>query len=526
MATCEKCGVTFEPSKDVVEVTSLRVLCPSCFAARQAAKAAKTAVPVSQTAAVASAAPAAARPSPASPHPAPPAKPVAAKPAAVPAKPAPARVARAPKKHRIDASTLESHELSKKQGRSALIGFIVAVVILAVAGVTLWKVMGIHKSERDVQAAYQAKLDKFREDFQAIDISNEEGANRLVAFVDLEENQALWKAADYAPDVVSRRAKAKTFLEQQAERQGLLDRLSAIENALAQAATIAPAELAEQRRRIEELIPKADFLGAEFPSRMKALRDTADKTYVERLKTEATNASHADPMSRQELSKIQFSEDEVLKIYEAAYRLWDKNKSDAALGEKKSYYEGIYRSVMSFSDTAVGRFFTAEEIEKTPWTDLLSGEQASNWAGEAVKGFERRIENGVMHLIGPDPSVGSEAIISVGDREQWRDFLIDIEFTIVKGKFTVFMRLPRSWQENVELLELSTAEGLFTPGESCAMWLRMVGSTFAYEIRSEDSNGPESSPISWTQVRKGAIGLSIPKNSEVKITRLRIKALR
>jgi len=54
----------------------------------------------------------------------------------------------------------------------------------------------------------------------------------------------------------------------------------------------------------------------------------------------------------------------------------------------------------------------------------------------------------------------------------------------------------------------------------------VIGSTFSDWVKTNGSEAPNQGAISWTQVRKGAIGLVLPTGSELKLTRLRMRLLR
>ncbi len=568
MLTCEKCGVSFKQPETVVEVTSLRVLCPTCAAERAAAKASKAAaaaaprgeaVPAATRASAAGVRPSLPTqpratvndfPPPGTLQPSRKEEPGAARPALprrpagevgsspgprhstqaaagrAPASPGPVKkpVARKHKKH-VDLDTLASSQLKKRGSRESLLAFGSAVVVIAIAGVVLWKVLGRKKEEAAVERARLERIENFRASFMAFDLATEEGAQRLIAFAD--ENKPIWNEQEFAAEVMTRTAKAKTFLEGLEERRTLTARLEEIEGIMARAAELPPGDLAEQRRRLEEVAAKADLVGTEFVARVNKDREDADRIYLERLVSSAETAAAAEPLDRAALTALQQAEDEVLKIYENSYRAWQKNMQDPVVKEKKDEHESRYKALIQLSDQAVEHFFTPEAIENTPWRDLLAPDQVSLWRGGSdVKGFERRIDNGVMHLVGPDPSEKSEVISSIGDKEIWRDFLLEMEFTILKGRTTLYFRLPPVWQENVESLELTTDEGAFEAGRSYTYAYKVLASTFAEEDLGEDSLGPTVKNISWTRVRKGAFGISIPKDTEIKFTRLRAKVLR
>jgi hypothetical protein len=558
MQTCENCGASFEPNDSVVEVTSLRILCPKCLAERQAAKArkalqasapshaARTEAPAPRAPGAASApraapAPAAGRPvaskpadrqssaAPAArPRPTESARSEASSKAAAPASPPPPVPARkavkgsSKKKQRVE--THSSEEIQKKSSREVLVAFLIAFVILGVAGGALYKAYLKKTSEETADRKHKEEIETFRATFMAMDMTTEEGATALVAFG--AENKPKWEVEEFAGEVVSRTAKAKNFLEAAEERRKVVQRMEAVEAVLARAAELQPSELAEPRRQLEEIAARAELVGPEFVQRVAAAQQQADSVYLERLLSSANAAAATEPLDRAALTTIQQAEDEVLKIFEAAYRAWDVNKQEATLREKKERYEKLYTGLIKLSDESVERFFTPEVVAAVPWTDLLATDQEANWVGATVQGFEHRIVNGVLHMVGPAPEVGGEGIISIGDREQWRDFALDIEFTLVKGECSIHLRLPRTFQENVQNINLTTDDGYYEAGVSHKFTVSLIGSTQLEEDVSEESIGPSKVKVPWTQVRKGAIGISLPKNSEVKFTRFRIKILR
>ncbi|NOT30352.1 MAG: hypothetical protein HOP15_07880, partial [Planctomycetes bacterium] len=429
-----------------------------------------------------------------------------------------------PKKTPVDAEELR-RDLKKKGSRELIVSFAVAFVVFVVAGVVLWKVLGQKKAEQAAAEAYQDRVQDFKTKFMAFDIQEETSAKQLIAFA--EEHKALANSLeDFASEVVSRVAKAKTFLEGLEQRRDLEQRLTAIEQALANAAQLAPIDLAEQRRRLDELAAKAGIGGPEFVARVARDREQAEQVYVERLVTSSQAAAAAETLDRAALATIQQGEDELFKLLDVSYKAWDKNKQDEVLITKKNEYQEKYQSLVKLSDEAVQRFYTPEVIEATPWRDLLSAEQASAWKSDAAKGYERRIENGLLHLIGPDPSEKSEIVMTIGDREVWRDYEIDMEFTIVKGQFTAYFRVPIVWQDNIWYADLKTDEGYLIPGEAYSYTFRIVASTFTEEQHSEDSPGPTVDNVSWTKPRKGAFGIGVSKDTEVKFTRLRARVLR
>lgn len=551
MLTCENCGKSFvQPENQVQEVTTLRVLCPPCTAARAAAKARKAtaavrpggdakpqaAPPASIPAKKVQARPESvqARPKAATvPAPAPTPRPAsssasasastsspAASPSTRPQRPTP-KLAKKPK---IDVDSLQSHKLQKRGSREVLIAFGAAVVVFVVAGVVLWKVLGQKAAEKEAQDKVQAAEDNFRNEFRSFDIATEEGATRLIAYG--EENRPIWADIDeLGSEVISRTAKAKDFLATLATKRELTQRLEAIEQVMAGAANLPPSELAEQLRRMDELKPKALIVGTDFEARLDKDRAEGERVHMERLMATAEAAAATEPLDRAALTTLGTVEDDVHRIFENVYRLWDKNKQDPPLAEKKTDYEQKYKHVIELADSSVERFFTADVIEGLPWRDLLADPAAWKTTKE-LKGYEHNIDNGVLHLIGPAPDADGQGVMSIGDKEVWRDFIVEMEITILKGNCELFFRLSPVWQKNVESRELTTDEGHLEPERTYTYVFSVIASTLTEEQMGEDSDGPLRDRVSWTQIRKGAFGISVPKDTEIKFTKLRAKVLR
>ncbi len=560
MPICEKCSVSFSLPEGPVEVVTTRVLCPACLREYRAAKAAKVAslqkaptqkTPTQQTptqkapstnqrpAQPHAAAPprprtaldaepgalpparavgkrplapseSLARPKNAQPRSTLPAKPISAKRPSEPAK-LERRPARKPSRDR-EFIARETQALKKRESRTLWIGGITALVLMAAAGGVVWMVVGKKTAEQEAFAAAKKRVDDFYAQFQAMEMTTEEEAQALVNFA--EQNQDIWRTEEIAPDVNSRMAKAKNTIDRMREVTSLLERLAKIEEVLKTPETQSAEALAEERRKLDELEAKAGMVGDEFVARVKAARATADQWYVTRLHEEAKAAAVALP-GREALAKYTRAEEEILKIYEKTVK--DQNK------EAQGFFQQQYREVIQESDALCASVFTDAAIEATPWRDLLAGDEVSKWRAAALEGFEHRIENGVLHILGPSPQAGALGILSIGDDEFWRDFVLDFEFAILKGDFQIYLRLGPKVDGSSESVSYTT-EGpdAVNVGETYPAEVSFIGSTMAVTL--EENPTPYES--SWTKRRKGAIGLVIPEGSEIRFTRMRIRVLR
>ncbi len=547
MPICEKCSVSFSLPDGPVEVVTTRVLCPACLREYRAAKAAKVSSlrPTSSTNQRPGQTHAAPPPRPrtaldAEPERAapPPARPVVKKPLAspeslarpknaqprsgLPAKPTsakrapePAMLERRPaKKSSLDREFIarETQALKRRESRTLWIGGITALLLMAAAGGVVWVVVGKKTAEKEAFAAAKKRIDDFYAQFQAMEMTTEEQAQALVNFA--EQNQAIWEIAEIAPDVNSRMAKARNTIDRMREVTSLLERLGKIEGVLKTPETQSAEALAEERRKLDELEAKAGMVGDEFVARVKAARATADQWYVTRLHEEAKAAAVALP-GREALAKYTRAEEEILKIYEKTVK--DQNK------EAQGFFQQQYQEIIQESDALCASVFDEAAIEATPWRDLLAGGEVSQWLAPALAGFEHRFEGGVMHIIGPSSAAGAQGVLSIGDTELWRDFVLDFEFQIIKGEFQLFVRLgPKVDKSSESISYVTEGPDAVNLGEIYPAEVRFIGSTMTVTLEGN----PASYESSWTKRRKGAIGLVIPEDAEIKFTRMRIRVLR
>ncbi len=544
MLTCEKCGAQFVPSAKPAEVTSLRVLCESCEALRRAEKArAAASKSIAKPSAAPSTQPSVAKPAASAPAPAqhvaakpmatttaaapkpvpaktPPTPAVAAKPASAAAAPAAKAVAAPAKPKAKKEIHLQSTGLEKRESRTTMIGAAVALVVIAAAGVTYFVVKGKRDRIETENADRIAELAKFTADLNGFNSESETTAKELIAFTVASETY--WKGKDIENQVRTRVAKANATIERAVERRDLEKRLAAVETILDSAATQSAETIADQRRTLDELENKASIAGADFLGRVGAARSKADRVYAERLLDGAKTAAAVggDANDRAAIAKYTTAEDEIQKLCDKAYRAKAEDK------ETYDFFQRQYRQVIEESDALVERVFTPEVIERMPWRDLLTDEEAKVWVASAVAGFEHRFDKGVLHIIGPSAEGVGEGILSIGDREKWRDFVLEVEFTIAKAGHMLCFRLGAAVDKYVETWPLSVeGDGALGAGTVYPAHATYIGSKSTLAIDNPDFE-PNEANVGWTMNRKGAIGIVVPQGADLKFTRFRIKVLR
>ncbi len=547
MQTCEKCGVTFTAPPGPLEVTSTRVLCPACMARRAAEKRLKAsgerlAGPgaTRPPAASAPANPSNSKPTPAAPvvargnpHAATTARSAKLQPqhARAPEKPV-ARRKKAEAHHHLSPVFQEDAErLRKRANLTMLHGFLVVLVLSLVAGGVVWRVMSIKNAET---AAEKERIDKENRVYSSLtgfNIDDEEEAKKLVAFAEDEANLKVWKGSDRASEIQGRLARAKTIIQGFHDRREVTGRFDELAAKVQEIASLTSDDLAQLKRDLETLDARAGIVSTEFVQKLADTIQAVGEAYSTRLIEEAREAAKdtATPeAARAALAKYARAEEESQKGLDAAYKAWQADRQNPQIIEKKNSAEDAYKEVIRESDELGAKVYTEDFIERTPWIDLLSGEWATKWNAAVLKGFSHPLENGVLQVVGPDPDAKGDGVISIGDLDKWRDFVLEMEITLISGGCDLFLRLGRSI-DNVENTRLSSeGDGALPANEPLTVEVVFQGSEWTFYAHSEsfDPGGPTSFEVSWTAQREGAIGLGVPSGTRFNVTKLRVKVLR
>ena len=380
MLTCEKCDATFDPAEGVVEVTSLRVLCPTCLAEHQAAKARQAREGADRAARARTAArgePAArARPrlpkrtaaggTRTRPRPArPPAAQVRASHCAAAPRPSrrpmprrlagrgppraapgrgrrPARAAGKEPQERTSSATPDQHRSQEEgqardrdrvrrrrpgagRGRRACCG--------RCSGRSAPRP---RRSRRELD-----RVEAFRSEFMGIDIPTEEGAAAPARVRRGEEGPVEPTRTSPPRSSAARPRPRPSSRASRSERDADPAPRGRSRPSSARASELAPSELAEQRRRLDELAPKAEIAGRGVRrARRQGPRRRRARPTSSACSPPPQAAAATEPLDRAALATIQQAEDEILKIFEASYRAWQKNMQDPDLTAKKDELPG------------------------------------------------------------------------------------------------------------------------------------------------------------------------------------------
>jgi len=332
------------------------------------------------------------------------------------------------------------------------------------------------------------------------------------------EQEATWREHALAMDIQSLVTSRKNELVKGKERREFLGRFDTVESKL-RGEALTGEKLKEIRRELDELEGKVSGAGADVAARFSLARTTADQQYAARL-VEEVKASSSSENPRLVLVRAQVAEDEIKTLLDRSIN--GKN------AELQAIYMPLYEQAVGETDRLATSIFSGGEADKLAWIDCLSGAQVANWNPSDVKGFSHRIEGGTLLLNGPDADAGRTAVISIGDREQWRNFMADMEFTIERGGFEIYYRLGRSANANTPGF-IFRADG-DKPNVQTERSYRVVATFLGSEYNLRFDNAPDipnyQETLTWRKTRKGGIGLFVPPGARIKFTRFQVRELR
>ncbi|NOT31533.1 MAG: hypothetical protein HOP15_13885 [Planctomycetes bacterium] len=402
---------------------------------------------------------------------------------------------------------------------AARYGMFAALGLALVVGLVCLFVFRNKAAVKLAREAYEAEVAQIYKDLQGVDLTDPVAAERLIEMAGKKEGT--WQDHELAPDIASLVARARSNLTSARERNASLERFTTAEAELKKSEL--PSErLKDLRRQLDESEVSLADAGAELVARVSQARLTADRLYATRLVEEARAAAReAGSNPRSGLVRLQPVEDELKTLLDRAFTA--KNV------EMQAFYTPLYQKAIEESDRLATALFQAEG-EGLPWIDCLVPPQEGQWNPSKVRGFSHLIQGGALQIVGPDLDAGKMAVISIGDREQWRHFQADIEFVIEKGDLELYLRLGRSPNPNTLVYPLrttSTSGVILQPGKKYAARISVIGSQFSARFVGEDiDTRPYVEDLAWMKARKGAIGLVVSPETRAKFTRFRVRELR
>jgi hypothetical protein len=583
------CGVTFDPQSLPATMSTTRILCLPCYEKRQAEKAASKAKAAASASSVVPPAPApkpvAAAAAPRAPAPAPVAKTAvapaaqsaaAAPPRPAPPPPAPSRVSDAarapvptpassnnhhaapavgsgskvgsgsrvgsgskvgsaskvssgsasrhgPKKKAepeapVDLKTALRAESTKMMDKQTKLGLIIGVVFLVGALGYVMFVKNTTQEEKFKSEAYTKMLADLLAGFKKYDVDTVDGAKALQIASDTSKEK--WTGTTISADVNTLRIKAGITLQNDQDKRQFNDRLTALEAQARDISTKTAEELRIMRKSADTLALEAQAFGADAVTRITMLRGSLQTNIGTKLKEEAITFADTqggtDPMGA--LNKLGQTEDDLRELYDQA----DKEKNAQAKTLFTSYLQDLYAR----TDKLATVTFNEAAVENKPWLGLLDGAIANEWKFTKLSGAVGKVEAGRLVLVGGDAESKGRTVNSVGDSRQWRDFVIEGEFTVEAGKFVLVFRLGKNPDPRTcDTVEIAADEGRIQAGGTYSFRYQLIGST-AKMTWKDDVFEAVDRELDFRTNRHGAFGVVLNTGAKVTFTRLRVKELR
>lgn len=204
-------------------------------------------------------------------------------------------------------------------------------------------------------------------------------------------------------------------------------------------------------------------------------------------------------------------------------RLLDEAEKERASTEA-SEVESIYQKCIAESDEIAYALFTPEVVAATPWRDLFAPPVAKG----AHDGFARfEMGDSWIHAVGLANGTTREGLLSIGDLERWRDFVLEVEFTPIRGVSRFYWRLGRNVNDAPDELSIGETHGAWRHGETYVVTATYLGSRRLFEFSPNTQREQDYvDGIGWRKTRVGAFGAVLSQASELHISRLRLKLLR
>jgi len=408
--------------------------------------------------------------------------------------------------------------------KATKIGLFCALGLAVCAGIVVVLVQAKKASDK---AAYDERVrleQEFLDELHKLDLKDP--AQAALARPLAEKNRARWESRDSAMDVNTILARADAVQKNEEDRKAFATRLDGISAQLAAESTMTAVQIAELRRTLGSMLSSSREFGPESEARVKATQADASRAFLNRLLDEGRKfaTEHPDePVAA--LKKLALAEEEARKQISVAMVAKDEGT--------KNKLDPVYRAVVAEQDTLAEKTFTEAYIANVAWRDLISPAEQGKWLLAKMKGFTTQFLPTGLILQGPDPDTKGQALISIGDQEKWRDFVLEFDFRLKTGAPTFYFRLGDKPDPSVESIqfEASDESGIpasIDPSKTYHITVHFIGSHLTIKpLEAEEDDIKTTDVLSGVyKSRFGALGIAIPKGCRLEIVKLRIKALR
>ena len=406
-------------------------------------------------------------------------------------------------------------------------GFILAAVLALITIVVVVMTTKSKNAAAAKQKAFDDAQRSFLDEYEGLQIHNDAEAQKVIDMAMDSTREHLWKGpladSSILSRVESKKNQARASLEDSKHRNEVIERFSRIEEQLKNPGAITPDQVREIQRSLEEIDVIAESAGPAFAARVKEVLKTSGRLYATRLADDAKAFESANPdKARLAMVRYATAEDELKKLLDEAFK--KQNTED------KEFYKPIYMGILEGSNRVAEAVYGTEGSQNSPWIDYLDAGKVSSWnwtGGDKLKGFAHKFDNGVMTIIGPDPGSKDSAVVSVGDREQWRNFVVDLEFTVDSGNVILLCHLGAQPNASTPSYSFQTegANAKLKAGKTYDVKVSILGGKFIVRYSGDEPPEPHEGMLDWTYARKGAIGFTVPAGSKIRITRFKVQNL-
>jgi hypothetical protein len=177
---------------------------------------------------------------------------------------------------------------------------------------------------------------------------------------------------------------------------------------------------------------------------------------------------------------------------------------------------------MEKGDALAESAITPEKIEGLPWRNLLAAADVGKWGKGGTCEF--KIDNGVLTITGPPADAKDQGVVSIGEDEGIRDFVLEAKLS-VKGRG--FMVMWRKEPDSMKMGQMAyRTEGLNHVPEDEPLTLKIEarGQTGVIEVQPGDLKQPFR--MGPEKARKGGFGFSADPESTITINEIKVKVIR
>jgi hypothetical protein len=179
----------------------------------------------------------------------------------------------------------------------------------------------------------------------------------------------------------------------------------------------------------------------------------------------------------------------------------------------------LYKETLAESDRLVDKVETPEFESGIAERDMLSPKERALW-GATPDAIKHDFSDGPLRIEGTKDRVTGICSLDAPRGTEWHDLVLDLEFTIVKDGFQLFLR----WEPGRKgyMLRFAPSEG-YDLNKPYRMTIRIKGSTASLKASDAPENRGTLDP---TTSRTGGIAFGLTNGASIIVSRCSIKFLR